>query len=90
MMEAERKRELVMEFQSSGQRLREFCRARGIAESSFVGWRRGYGTAESGSGFIRVESGRGELELEFPSGIKVRVAETVSSGVLSRLKAELC
>lgn len=78
------KAEILQRFERSGQNQEQFCQSEGIAKSSLYKWRRQLGSlkADKGvNGFVEViasesEKGKvpaGEIELELPHGIILRV-----------------
>ncbi len=87
-MEESEKRKLVKEFKSSGINQSKYCKLKGLAQSSFIGWRKKYDVREEGN-FIEV-SLEEVIELEFPNGVKVKVSGLASESVYKKLRQSFC
>jgi hypothetical protein len=71
-------REIMGRYRASGLSQGRFCEQEGIGKSAFYRWRRILVDGRAGGGkFIEVSAGvverRGAVELEFPSGLVLRV-----------------
>ena len=71
---------LIAEWERSGQTINEFCRRRGINESTFGWWRREIGRAEKQTSAVELveietssSSPQRAVEVVLPNGISLRV-----------------
>jgi len=88
-MKESSKRKLVLEFKRSDLSQSKFCKKHGVAQSSFIGWRKKYESEESRSSFIELSSEE-SVELEFPSNVKVKLPLSFDESLLSKLMSALC
>lgn len=68
----------------SGLSMAEYCRREGIPANSFYNWKKKF---QSVSGFVKVRSAPGKIELELSNGTRLFVPETDLRKVLGALNA---
>jgi hypothetical protein len=81
-------RGVIRDYEQSGLTQSDFCEAEQIAYSTFQYWSKRLRGSSENPGFVRVERERKphhEISVLFDSGIRMIVADDVSSDILSRI-----